>query len=110
MKGWLNQITACLYIIGTGMVSLGIAAEQDKQVLETRAKQFWEAEVKQDWGTVYGLLTPEEGVNATREQYVAFRREKGPFQYLTAQIGEVAVAGDIGWVQVYLTRSENELF
>jgi hypothetical protein len=49
---------------------------------------------------VYDLLTPEEGANATREQYVAFRSEKGPFQYLTAQIGEVTVAGDISWVQV----------
>jgi mRNA-degrading endonuclease YafQ of YafQ-DinJ toxin-antitoxin module len=98
MKDWLNRITACLYVIGA--VSLALAAEQDKQALEARARQFWEAEVKQDWGTVYDLSIPEERANATREQYVAFRREKGPFQYLTAQIGEVAVAGDIGWVQV----------
>jgi hypothetical protein len=92
MKDWLNRITACLYVIGA--VSLALAAEQDTQALEARARQFWEAKVKQDWGTVYALSIPEERTKATREQYVAFRREKGPLQYLTAQIGEVAVAGE----------------
>jgi hypothetical protein len=36
MKDWLNRITACLYVIGA--VSLALAAEQDKQALEARAR------------------------------------------------------------------------
>ena len=76
------------------------AAADDRQALEAQAKRYWAAEVAQDYGTVYDLLTPGEQDTKPRDEYVTFRKVEGPFHYVTAKVGEIAVARDVGWVHV----------
>ena len=76
------------------------AAADDRQVLESLAKRYWAAEVEQDYGTVYTMLSPGMRDTMTRDEYVTFRKEVGPARYTDAEVGEIAVAGDLAWVHV----------
>jgi hypothetical protein len=80
------------------------AADQDaKQSLTERAHTFWNARIKGDWDTVYGFLSADETERLTKEEFVRYRKEKGPFRFLSAKIEDVAVADDLGWVKVNYT-------
>jgi hypothetical protein len=80
------------------------ADDQDaKQSLTERAHIFWNARVKGDWDSVYNLLAAEDKAHFTSEEFVAHRKEKGPFRFLSAKLEDVAVAGDLGWVKVDYT-------
>ena len=76
------------------------AQEKDVDVLKERAKTFWEARLKGDWATVYRYLPPAEKRGFTEEQFVSFRKEKGPFRYLSSELGRLEITGDLGWVEV----------
>jgi hypothetical protein len=97
MKHWL-----CFLVAAIGLVTGALASDatKDREALDAQAKRFWGAEVQQDWNAVYDLLTPGGREGATREEYAAYRKEQGPLHFVAAQIGEVTVAGDIGWVRV----------
>jgi hypothetical protein len=75
------------------------AAQDETKALRERATTLWEARVKGDWGTVFDYLSGKEIGNATKQQYIDFSKEKGPFVYLSYKLGEVEVDGDIGWVK-----------
>lgn len=75
-------------------------AQGEEEALKARADKFWKARVQEDWATVYHFLFLEEKDKETQEQFVAFRKEKGPFRYLSAEVGKAAVAGEIGWVEL----------
>ena len=101
---WMRVVWVAALSLGLGF-PLAAAEEPAEQALKARADQLWEARVKGEWASVYEFLLPEEQPKLTREQFVAAKKEKGPVHYLSAEIGEVAVAGDTGWVEVtYLWR------
>jgi hypothetical protein len=87
-------LVSSLVLVGTLQ-----AAQDDSKALRERAKAFWEARVKGDWTTVYDFLSEAETGGATKEQYAAFSKEKGPFTFLSYQLGEVETEGDMGWVK-----------
>jgi hypothetical protein len=80
--------------------ALAAAASDATQSLGEAAGALWEARVSEDWETVYDLVPDDQRAKSSRDQFVSFRREKGPFQYLSAEVEEVYVSGDIGWVAV----------
>src|SRR5438477_12958857 len=88
------------WVMITLAMGVSARAEDAAQSLKARASAFWDAQVRGDWATVYGFLPAEETAHTTREQFASFRKEKGPFRYLSAQVGQVTVAGDLGWVEV----------
>ncbi|ABA57240.1 hypothetical protein [Nitrosococcus oceani] len=89
----------CLSFMG-----LGFAQDQGEEAaLKDRASVFWKARVQEDWATVYNFLPSETRSKTAKEQFVAFRQKKGPFRYLSSEIGKVAVAGDKGWVELHYT-------
>jgi hypothetical protein len=75
------------------------AALDESKALRERATAFWEARVKGDWATVYDYLSGKEISSATKQQYVDYSKEKGPFVYVSYKIGDVEVADDTGWVK-----------
>jgi hypothetical protein len=75
------------------------AAQDDSQALRERATAFWQARVKGDWGTVYDYLSGAEIGSATKEEFVKFSNEKGPFVYPSYKLGEIEVDGDMGWAK-----------
>jgi hypothetical protein len=76
-----------------------LAAQDEAKTLRERATAFWEARVKGDWSTVYDYLSETERKGGTKDQYVEFTKEQGPFRYLSYKLGEVDVEGDSGWVK-----------
>ena len=92
---WMRVVWVAALSLG-----LGFPLTAAEQALKARAGRLWEARVKGEWASVYEFLLPEEQPKLTREQFVAAKKEKGPVHYLSAEIGEVAVAGDTGWVEV----------
>jgi hypothetical protein len=101
---WMRAVWVAALSLGLGF-PLAAAEEPAEQALKARADRLWEARVKGEWASVYEFLLPEEQTKLTQEQYVISKKEKGPVHYLSAEIGEVAVAGDTGWVEVnYLWR------
>ena len=97
MKQWL------MVLVGMAVLTIGAAANaapDDRQAVEARAARLWAAEVKNDWGTVYDLLTPGGRAGQTRDEYVANRRTVGPFHYPDAKVEEVFVGNDVAWVRV----------
>jgi len=75
------------------------AAQDEQKALTERATAFWQARVKGDWATVYDYLAESEKQGGTKEQYVTFSKEKGPFHYLSYKLGNVEVDGNVGWVK-----------
>jgi len=78
----------------------GAAAGTDVPELRSRAERFWAAEVRKDFDTVYTMLSPGERDLRAQGDYVATRRDLGPFHYLSAKVGDIDSAGDVGWVRV----------
>lgn len=96
----IRQLT--VVALGCYVLTLSsIAAEPDtRTALLERAMTLWNARVVEDWETEYDFLPAEEINNKTLEAFVALRQEKGPFRYVSAQVGEAAVDENIGWVEV----------
>lgn len=78
----------------------GAAAGTDVPELRSRAERFWAAEVRKDFDTVYTMLSPGERDLRAQGDYVATRRDLGPFHYLSAKVGDIDSAGDVGWVRI----------
>jgi hypothetical protein len=100
-------ISACAVVCAalatlTAWFSPVAAADRDEaEALKARAERFWQARVQDDWATVYELLPLEDLEKApNRDRYVTFMKTKGPLLYLSATVGEVAIDGDLGWVEV----------
>jgi hypothetical protein len=70
------------------------------RALRERASQLWEARVDHDWAAVYHLLPGEERSKFSEESFTSFREKKGPLHIVSAELGEIAVAADMGWVEV----------
>ena len=75
------------------------AAQDERKALTERATALWQARVKGDWATAFDFLSDTEKRGGTKEQYIAFSKEKGPFHYLSYKLGDVEVDGDVGWVK-----------
>lgn len=97
--GLLGSVVAMVLVLNLSLVGGLQAAQDDSKALKERAKAFWEARVKGDWATVYDYLSEAELGGHTKEQYIAFSKEKGPFTYHSYTLGEVDVDGDLGWVK-----------
>jgi hypothetical protein len=83
-------------VLGAGSLQ---AAQDERKALTDRAKALWEARVKGDWGTVFEYLAETEKKTGTKEEYIAFSKEKGPFRYLSYKLEDVDVEGSVGWVK-----------
>lgn len=97
MKQWLGMLVTVAGLM-LGMAAHG--APDDRQAVEARAQRLWAAEVKDDWGAVYDLLTPVSREGQTRDEYAANRRTIGPLHYREAKVDEVVLANDVAWVHV----------
>jgi hypothetical protein len=95
----LGLVVAMVLVLNLFLVGTLQAAQDDSKALQERAKEFWEARVKGNWATVYDYLSETELGGRTKEQYVAFSKEKGPFTFLSYKLGEVEVEGNVGWVK-----------
>ena len=98
MKGQLKVMLLFFCVIMS--VGIEVLADRDENTLKERAKVFWEARVNGDWATVYQYLSQEEKDKFTQEKFVSSRKEKGPFRFLSYELGGVESAGDLGWVEV----------
>jgi hypothetical protein len=92
-------IVGMLLVLTLSLAGSVQAAQDENKALRERATAFWEARVKGDWGTVYDYLSGKEIGSATKQQYIDFSKEKGPFAYVSYKLGEVDVDGDTGWVK-----------
>jgi hypothetical protein len=92
-------VLGMLLILSLSLAGSLQAAQDESKALRERATAFWEARVKGNWGTVYDYLSGSEIGSASKEDYVTFTKEKGPFVYLSYKVGEVDVDGDTGWVK-----------
>ena len=100
----------CLVTLGLAVVAGAVPhgsadswpARADEAVLvQARARELWAAKVEDRWQVVFDLLPPEEqALAADRETFARYQKERGPFQYLSAEVGEVIVDGDTAWVAV----------
>jgi len=91
----------CVLLLGTlTLTAVAAAASDATRSLGQAAGALWAARVSEDWETVYDLLPDAKRAKSSRDEFVSFRREKGPFQFLSAEVEEVYVSGDIGWVAV----------
>ncbi len=97
VQDWLSLFLA---VTGFLMGMAPAAATEDRQLLEVQIKRFWAAEVEQDYGAVYDMLSIDEQNTMKREDYVTLRKEVGPARYVTAEVGEIEFAGDLAWVHV----------
>lgn len=93
------MLSVCLITVLIGSFAEA-QQEHATQALKERAKTLWNARVAGDWATVYNLLPVEETSEMTKEAFVAQRKEKDPFRYLSTKLGEAAVAGAMGWVEL----------
>lgn len=74
-------------------------APDEASLVQQRAKELWAAKVEDRWDVVFDFLPPEEQALAkSRDDYAAYNKAGGPFQYLSAEVGEAIVDGDTAWV------------
>jgi hypothetical protein len=93
-------IVGMLIILTISLAGPLHAAQDETKALRERATTLWEARVKGDWGTVYDYLSESKEIGtATKQQYIDFSKEKGPFVYVSYKVGEVEVDEDTGWVK-----------
>ncbi len=99
MRYYLKLTVLFVATLAFALASLG--ADQDaSQSLTERAQTFWDARVKGDWGAVYSFLSAEEKARFSKEEFVNYRKEQGPFRFHSAKIEDVAQTDDLGWVKV----------
>lgn len=81
-------------------LSVSAGAADEHATLRERAAALWQARVQGDWPTVYDLaVVPGQSVTS-KDQFVAYQEKEGPFEYLSAQVEEAEILGDLGWVRV----------
>lgn len=68
--------------------------------LQARATRYWEAKRAEDWTVLYDYLDPVDVAGSTADEYVAWAKEKEPFQIQSYQIQEVIPSGTMAWVHV----------
>jgi len=94
-----HLIVGMLLILTLSLAGSLQAAQDESKALRERATALWEARVKGDWGTVFDYMSGKEIGDATKQQYIDFSKEKGPFIYVSCKLGEVEVDGNTGWVK-----------
>lgn len=68
--------------------------------LQARAAAYWEAKKTENWTSLYDFLDPVDVTGSSVNDYVAWAKEKEPFQIQSYQIQEVLQSGKIAWVHV----------
>jgi hypothetical protein len=97
---WI-PLTLILALLAAVAPPVAAADGDDVAKLRERAERFWQGRVQDDWGVVFDIMPPEEQqVAGEREKFIAYQKEKGWFKYISAQMGDVAVDRDLGWVHV----------
>jgi len=92
-------LAAMLLIFSLIVTGSLLAAQDEAKALRERATALWEARVKGDWATAFDYLSEAEKKGGTKEEYVAFSKENGPFRYISYKLNEVDVDGDLGWIK-----------
>src|SRR5215831_5412293 len=90
--------TICLLL--AGMVLPAQAVEKDTQGFESDLRRYWAAEVARDYDAVYDMLGASDKQKRTREGFVKWRKEDGPWTYLKADVLDVAVEGNLAWAHL----------
>lgn len=75
------------------------AVDKDPQ-LDKQVNNYWSAQTKLDWASVYDLLTPKQQSSITRAQYIERRKKANAFSYSNAQIKDIEIVDDLAWVSV----------
>jgi hypothetical protein len=80
-------------LVGVALLALPLAAEEAAKAapdegLKTRGQAFWEARIKEDYATQYGLLEPKVRRQLSLTNYI---QAQGPLQYLEARIEGVQI-------------------
>jgi hypothetical protein len=80
-------------LVGVALLALPLAAEKAAKVapdegLQARGQAFWEARIKEDYATQYGLLEPKVRRQLSLTNYI---QAQGPLQYLEARIEGVQI-------------------
>lgn len=93
---WLLLVSALV----PGLLGASAPLPANPDSVKALAEKYWSAEVRQDYATVYDLLSPDVRAAEPRDRYVALRRTEGPYQYLSARVGAVELAGTLAWTHV----------
>jgi hypothetical protein len=80
-------------LIAMALLALPLAAEEAAKAapdggLQSRGQAFWEARIKEDYATQYGLLEPKVRRQLSLTNYI---QAQGPLQYLEARIEGVQI-------------------
>jgi hypothetical protein len=80
-------------LVGVALLALPLAAEEAAKAapdegLQARGEAFWEARIKEDYATQYGLLEPKVRRQLSLTNYI---QAQGPLQYLEARIEGVQI-------------------
>jgi hypothetical protein len=80
-------------LVGVALLALPLAAEEAAKAapdggLQARGQAFWEARIKEDYATQYGLLEPKVRRQLSLTNYI---QAQGPLQYLEARIEGVQI-------------------
>ncbi len=76
------------------------ATRDENLVLKERVKAFWDAQVKDDWSTLYDFLRDPGKETDGKEAFAAKQKDKNPLTFLSYSIGRVETDGDVGWVEM----------
>jgi hypothetical protein len=101
-KPLFPAFTLCL-VLSLAAVGSVQAAMDEKKALNERATAFWQARVAGDWGRVFEYAPQAEQQAGSKEQFIAYSKENGPFNYLSFKVGEIEIDADVGWVKMEYT-------
>ncbi len=73
------------------------------QVLEGRARTFWEARIKTDWSALYHYLPPWETNEIKEDEFTASAEKKAGISFLSYELKGSEAEGELGWVRILYT-------
>jgi len=82
------------------LLASALATAATPEALDSQVRKYWAAELAKDYSAVYDLMSDTLKRETTREEYIKLRREIGPWTYVTADVKEAEVEGEIAWVNV----------
>ncbi|GLI34482.1 hypothetical protein [Desulforhabdus amnigena] len=98
MKNLAIVLSLFLTLLSFNTSSNASPLNEQQDALKQRAIRLWQARVEQDWNTEYGFLPNIEHNAQDQEKYASLMKKDAPYLYLSYQIGNIEISGDVAWI------------
>lgn len=87
-----------LVTVSAGIVTA--AESDDAKTLRTRVETYWQAQERDDWRTLFGLMSPLYMQGVSEQSFTEAKQRMEKLRFSSADVGRIELEGDYGWAEL----------